>query len=297
TPPLIDISKGEKDMSDDCCRITRRIAKVLGADKFPFDLPESFRNVNGKEPKQIKIDDYAESFGYLLDRLDELIGQFDVAIDVEDTDPTTQGNQTAKVRIGNVAEGIAEIIGLIYGVGMNTKIASEGTVKALVGISLIQKVMTEIDASIEEIVDHLEIPIKETEREIPLQITPESQNIDAFLKDSKFKVKVIERLEGKKHPTIQDQLDILLQAATIIKARGFKKLDHRIDIGQQLMDELSNQLRNSDALKHKKDGTFDDFIETVQDNFRNYKSSDNVVDTEKDDNPKIIKMESLKKEG
>lgn len=296
-----------RDMNE-CCdasiSLMRKIAKVLGCSddnkRFPFQLPESFRNIEGNEPKQTDIDDYPEAFGYLLDRIDELIGQFNIDIEIEDTDPTTKGNQTAKISIGNISEGIAEIIGLIYGLGMSQKIGTEASVKSLITLGMIQRTITEIDAVTEEIFDHLEIPMKEVEREIDLEFTPGVKNFDAFFKPSKERVKVPERLNGKNAPTLQDQMDILIQAATIIKSRGFKKVNPYQDIGAQVMGNLASGLLDKYVLKNSEDPNapenpeskkkeWDEFIEDVEENFRDYEKP-GEIDLEKSDNPKIIKL-------
>jgi hypothetical protein len=284
----------------DCCKMIEEIYDVIRPDKFVFKLPESFRTIDGNEPKNKDIDDYPEAFGYLLDRIDELIGQFNIDIEIEDTDPVTQGNQTAKISIGNISEGIAEIIGLIYGLGMSQKIGTEASVKSLITLGMVQRTITEIDAVTEEIFDHLEIPMKEVEREIDLEFTPGVKNFDAFFKPSKERVKVPERLEGKNTPTLQDQMEVLLQAATIIKSRGFKKIDPYKDIGAQVMGNLASGLIDRYVLKNSPDNPdappdstkksdFDDFIKDVEENFKDYEKP-GEIDLEKSDNPKIVKL-------
>jgi len=296
-----------KDMNE-CCdasiSLMRKIAKVLGVEegrsRFPFKIPESFISIDGNEPKEIDIDDYPDAFGYLLDRIDELIGQFNIDIEIEDTDPTTKGNQTAKISIGNISEGIAEIIGLIYGLGLSQKVGTEAAVKSLISLGMVQKVITEIDAVTEEIFDHLEIPMKEVEQEIDLEFTPGVKNFDAFFKPSKERVKVPERLQGKNSPTLQDQMDVLIQAATIIKSRGFKKVDPYADIGAQVMGNLASGLIDKYVLKNSPDNPdappdstkksdFDDFIKDVEENFKDYEKP-GEIDLEKSDNPKIVKL-------
>lgn len=291
-------------MSDDCCEEIKEMINefydVIRPDKFAFKLPESFRTIDGNEPKNKDIDDYPEAFGYLLDRIDELIGQFNIDIEIEDTDPVTQGNQTAKISIGNISEGIAEIIGLIYGLGISQKIGTEASVKSLITLGMVQRTITEIDAVTEEIFDHLEIPMKEVEREIDLEFSPGVKNFDAFFKPSKERVKVPERLQGKNAPTLQDQLDILIQAATIIKSRGFKKVNPYQDIGAQVVGNLASGLLDKYVLNNSEDpnktpdpnkkSDFDDFIDDVQENFKKYEKP-GEVDLEKSDNPKIIKLE------
>ncbi|MGL5132411.1 MAG: hypothetical protein ACRC78_07780, partial [Planktothrix sp.] len=284
---------------------TAKIAKVLGVEngnsRFPFKLPESLRNVNDTEPQEIDIDDYPEAFGYLIDRIDELVGQFNIDIEIEDTDPVTKGNQKAKISIGNISEGIAEIIGLIYGLGMSQKIGTEASVKSLITLGMVQRTITEIDAVTEEIFDHLEIPMKEVEREIDLEFSPGVKNFDAFFKPSKERVKVPERLQGKNAPTLQDQLDILIQAATIIKSRGFRKVNPYQDIGAQVVGNLASGLLDKYVLNNSPDdpnkppdpdkkSDFDEFIDDVQENFKKYEKP-GEVDLEKSDNPKIIKLE------
>ncbi|HEY9863143.1 MAG TPA: hypothetical protein V6D21_03090 [Candidatus Obscuribacterales bacterium] len=297
-PPLYHNKKPKMD--DNCCEMIEEIYEVLQPRKFPFKLPESLRNIGGNEPKETDIDDYPEVLGYFLDRIDELIGQFDIDIEIQDTDPTTKGNQTTKIYIGNISEGIAEIIGLIYGLGMSQKIGTEAAVKSLISLGMVQKVVTEIDAVTEEIFDHLEIPMKEVEREIDLEFSPGVKNFDAFFKPSKERVKVPERLKGKNAPTLQDQLDVLIQAATIIKSRGFKKVDPYQDIGAQVVGNLASGLldkyvlNNSDNPNNPPDpnkkSDFDEFIDDVQENFKKYEKP-GEIDLEKSDNPKIIKLE------
>lgn len=123
-PPVPPRPRGDDDVCN-CEELEDMIAQIylkVGVPDFPFQVPQT---IYGRSDKVSKLKSIPEIFAWLTYQMDALVGEWPVAIEIEDTDPTKKGNQRFRADIPNVAEGIAELFGLAYKTDTQTDILTE----------------------------------------------------------------------------------------------------------------------------------------------------------------------------
>lgn len=90
--------------------LLKRIAARLGTQDYPIKTPQWLvTNQGGGTATHQSLTQF--NF-WLMRQIDALIGEFPVTIDIEDADPTKDGDQKKQVKLYNLAESVAEIYGL-----------------------------------------------------------------------------------------------------------------------------------------------------------------------------------------
>ncbi|MGC9384892.1 MAG: hypothetical protein ACP5D6_09855, partial [Kosmotogaceae bacterium] len=160
------------------------------------------------------IRDYADAYAYRFDIDDERWGQFQIPIEVKDIDPTTEGDQTEKIKLSNLAEAIAELFGLVYTLVQQSAIISDVTVKTLVESGNTRITALRAGHDIEELIEYIGFASKEVKKKVKTQFSPEGQGFDEFLKPSQQEFKYTQNTEKK---TLQEDLQLILEAGKIIR--------------------------------------------------------------------------------
>jgi hypothetical protein len=269
---------------DECCRdsikLLRQIHKRLGVNKFPGELPSTIiqeveKGQPATEPVQEKIEDFADLLMWMFQRDDERWGQWQIQIDVKDTDLTKEGDQGKQIKFPNLAESIAEMEGQLLSLQAN--------VAALVAIStrnLCESGMGRQEAikaylASMAIAKYMNFPYDESDIEMPSTFTPKAESIDELIKESIIHVKGIEYTNKE---TQRDILLDLLQAAAITRAVHWRQVDPKKDIKSQILEsikgsaDLSEKLENplakeDDPSKPKHSKDWEDFLDQVEDGF------------------------------
>lgn len=124
-PYLPPPQESPEDFTMKCCKnqrdqeaLLRKIAKAVGTEDFPVNAPRYLTDTSGG----VSIKSIPRFQRYIVEQLDALIGQFPLEVEIQDVDPTQQGNQTERVKLPNLAETLGEIYGLL------TKTAVDGDV-------------------------------------------------------------------------------------------------------------------------------------------------------------------------
>ena len=99
------------------------IYKTVGCEQFPVSLPDTLIETGSNA--QTERQDIPAMMGWLIEQIDAVTGQFPIEIEVEDTDPTTEGNQTQKVSLPNIAETMAELYGLALKGGISADLHTD----------------------------------------------------------------------------------------------------------------------------------------------------------------------------
>ncbi|MGL6342334.1 MAG: hypothetical protein ACRC80_24700, partial [Waterburya sp.] len=130
--------------------ITRAAAVIfarLGLDDFPCKVPEDItldlEAVNSEDlleklaTRTIDIPTQSQFNSWQFRQLDAILGRFPIRIDIEDNDLIQTGSQTARIRLPNVAETLAELTGKV--------LQNDAKVNAIIGIAMRLLVETATD--------------------------------------------------------------------------------------------------------------------------------------------------------
>ncbi len=224
---------------------------VSGVDTYPVIVPKDI--ASGKDDYET-ITNNAEAFSYLFRCISQLVGEFPIEIEIQDTNLTQSGNQKQKITIPNMAEGIAELLGG----SLNTQLYSQ----ALISVAfktLMQTTKNTIGVSVTQdyakaCAEYFGFEHKEITRKLKVPFNPNEENISKALEDSEIKYESIELTDKK---DLNDYLHDLLQAAAIIKGANFKKFNTN-----NLTKEVKEYLKS--LLDENSEATEDNWREFIQ---------------------------------
>ncbi|BAZ31148.1 hypothetical protein NIES4074_36200 [Cylindrospermum sp. NIES-4074] len=263
---------------------------------FVFDRMNTGNILQKKTPR--KIESLGAMIAWLAENIDAMVGEFPIPITIEDTDVTEAGNQSSTVIIPNIAEGMAELIGLV----ITSKTEGAATLKAalntLIETGSIHQGLAVSNDYLEAIIEFLAFKQKHVKKKVGLAMTPNKSNIDEILKPSEFEYKTLEN--GDKDD-IRDLLYPLMEVAAMYRAQNFRNLGTSdpksklteildgINIGDATKKAASILKTDEEIRKAQEEGKeppentsksdFDRFIEDAELGFNNALGSDDPAST------------------
>lgn len=221
----------------------RNVKKVVGYDEFPVRMPESLidkdegfignliPNAPVEEPNLAKL------LARFIRYFDEIMGQWEIPIEIKDTDPNEPGDQPKGVRLKNVAEALADLYAvMIDSYVINQQLLQVGS-KNLIETGLTKQNVVQNYYALLCLIDFFGFKYKEIDAKVPLSFKVGEEKYEDFIKESEQTIKVFDvDVNDKNVVTYKDDMAVLKHAASIIKAVYFRKLDHKGDMKQQLID-------------------------------------------------------------
>jgi hypothetical protein len=256
------------------------LAKIVGVDDYPITAPDSLL---GDDKKETKLESIPQTLVYLLKNLDGLVGQFPLEIEIKDSNLIQSGDQKKTIKIPNLSEGIAELVGLaVQGDGYNQALLNLGF-KGIVQSS--KNAISGVVAQdyLVAIADYLGFEQKDIKRELEFLITPDKTELTDALKHSKQSFKSVELTDKK---DLNDYFVDLLQAAAIIKGSHFQKFKST-GLEGQLVSYLKN-LKNEGT--NLSDDDWRKFLNNVELGYpdKPTKEKDMPYNRNKSERPRII---------
>jgi len=275
---------------DQCCRdilkLLRETHKRLGISKFPGQLPSTIiqevpnEGEEPAEPSQVPIEDFVDLLNWQFERDDERWGQREIQIDIKDSDITKEGDQKKQIKFPNLAESIAEFEGQLLSIMTNVDALVALQVKNLAESGMARQEAIKGYLASKAIIKYMAFKSSEVDIPVPMTFTAGAETISELLKESEGHIKGTDYVEKE---TLRDVYLDLLQAAAIIRAVHWQRINTKTDTKLQLLNILKGsvdlaasiakpQNPNGDAgsgetFNPEKD--FEDFIDSVEDGFRN----------------------------
>lgn len=153
-----------------------------GLHRLPAKVPRSLTGDRSRND-QTKIEDMLSWQEWEIKQLDALTGQFSVKIEVTD-----DADQTATVEFKNLAEGLAEIAGLLLGTAADADLAANLALRATLEASKAGNAAIIGQDYIKAIAQYLGFKGNEVERKVKSTITPGKTKKDEILKESEQKI-------------------------------------------------------------------------------------------------------------
>jgi hypothetical protein len=286
--PLPNPPPRKRNKMDECCKenlkFLRAIYTGLGIAKFPGKLPATIiqevpkKGEQPAEPPQVPIKDFVDLLDWQFRRDDERWGQWVVQIDVKDTDITKEGDQGKQVKFPNLAESIAEIEGQILSLTANVDALVALQVKNLAESGMARQEAIKGYLAAKAIIKYMAFKSSEIDVPIPMTFTAGAETISELLKESEGHIKGTDYSEKE---TLRDVFLDLLQAAAIVRAVHWQKINTKSDTKSQLLKILKGSVDLASTIANPKKSTdgegkefdsvqnFEDFIDSVEDGFRN----------------------------
>ena len=243
--------------SDTCCpqndKLLKAILKVVKENKkrigeFPAEVPDS---LVAEQPTPIEIKSIADFISYAIIQMDALVGQFPIEMEIADFDLTKQGDQPKEIKLPNIAETLAEIMGLLCVLKMESQVNVETGIKGLIEAGQTKQAATiSADVALANS-EYLGYNLKKISKEIALSFTPGKEKLDEFLKEKKIDYATYENGESN---DLKDSLAPLLQMAAMYRAQNYVNLaSDAAQTASQLRGILESPDKIAEEIKKQSD--------------------------------------------
>ena len=255
-----------------------KLSEIVGVENYPITVPESFitEYTSDGNPIQVKtkeLNSLTEFLHWYVERFDELMGQWEVPIEIKDNDPTTPGDQPQRLKLPNLAESIGEIMQLLLQISVDSELHTNMLTRGLIEAAQDKQQNFITYKAIFSIVEYLGFKFNDVLAEMPLSIQPSAKTFDKLLQNTTVKVPTIDYDEKF---NLQADLMRMRKMASILDSVYYRKIDVNRDIKQQIMknilglgDLVSNINEDQD------DEDFEKFLKDVETGFT---STPNVGD-------------------
>ena len=223
-------------------KIVKQNKKAIGYDNYPVTLPQSFIRTDGREKGSEKIESLTSFFAWYVQRFDEIVGEFEIPIEVEDSDLLKEGSQTVKFKLPNIAEAIAELFLMVMNINITNEVNLNVAMRTLAEAGADKQQNFKSAMMLDAIVEYLGFSYKDVVQKLPLTFTPGEEILTRILKETEVDVSVVEYDDNM---NLQRALFELLQSAAIVRAKHWKQVDPKKDIKSQV---LSTLLQNKDLI-------------------------------------------------
>lgn len=268
--PQPPISNPMNDCS--CSEDTQRIMAVL-LKKYIGDIPNSptevanFRWENGKKPATLKLSNIQEILEYQIKNNDEILGHWDLPIEIEDADPNKKGNQKEIIYVPNIAEAFGEMYGLLIKINNAGDLNSKIGIRTLTQVANNAQVLLKVYHYCKTILESLNIGFRNKSEKLKIGCNLKANDFDEIAEPSEIKVPVV---APKFDWNIKAVFHDLLHAASIIRAIHWRQINPNSDIKSQLDSRIRSQ-ENTEGEEIKED--FDAWANRLQRGF----SEENVT--------------------
>jgi hypothetical protein len=254
-----------------------QIKKGIGVDGLPASVPDQIAKEN---PGQMMIGSLAELHLWQVQQLDGVMGRWPQQIPI----PTPAG--PVNVGMPNMAEAVAEMIGMMVSQQVTATQILNTSSRALVqaGSATQQAHLAHLVAKANA--EFLGYESRPTEVDMPMAFSPGLDITDGLLNESTQKIRGFENTDGQDIKAIFAEL---LQAAAIIRAVYWRKLDPRGDLRKQLKDQLRGQSEFIDqaAAGNGDDSDWEAYLRAVEEGFRGATGEDNPYNRRPEEGPQI----------
>ncbi len=234
-----------------------QIKKGIGVDGLPASVPDQIAKQN---PGQIMINSLAELHLWQVQQFDGVMGRWPQQIPI----PTPTG--TVNVGMPNMAEAVAEMVGMMVSQQVTAAQILNTSSRAMIqaGSATQQAHLAHLTAKANA--DFLGFESRANAVDMPLAYTPGANPFDGLLQESTAKIQGFENTDGQDLKSI---LAELLQAAAIIRAVYWRKLDPRGDLKTQIRQNIRGQGDFIDeAAAGGNDDAWAEYLRQVEQGFR-----------------------------
>ena len=261
-PPKMECCPGQANND----ALLKLILKRIGT--LPVQVPASYLTKNGVQPAQTKqIESLVEFTAWFAERFDEVMGEFEITIQVNDPDDDKK-NHT--VRLPNLAEAVAEMFAMMVHANMNNDLILNIVNRSLIEAGQIKQAEFKTFSALNAVIDYIGFHGETGIEEMPLTFKPGELSFSKLLKESTQDVSII-KYTGKE--TLGATLQTLLQAAAIIRAMHYRKTPgNQTNIASTIKNDLLGLLGDSGGNLSDQVKTFINNVEKVYDGIDNQPS-------------------------
>nr|MCC5641207.1 hypothetical protein [Nostoc sp. CHAB 5844] len=220
-------------------QLLRLILKRIGP--LPAAVPNSLVKKNSGTRQ---IESLAQYIAYSVIQTNAQFGQFPQEIKIKDADLTQQGDQQQTVTMPNLAEAIAEIVGLLLVLRSESAANLVATVNAMIEAgSAKQSAILASDYGAAN-AEFLGYKGKQIERQVPFTFVPGEAQLDKMLKAGEVKVKGWDNADKN---DLNDLVAPILEMAAMYRAANFRNVGTSNPL-TKIKEILEGAVKLSDAV-------------------------------------------------
>ncbi|MEC4806680.1 MAG: hypothetical protein SAJ12_09000 [Jaaginema sp. PMC 1079.18] len=249
----------EGNLSDRLDKLERkldRVCELLGDADFPVKVPECLTD---EKEKIVEKTNLPQLISWQTLQLDALMGQFPICIKIKDADLDEEGDQEREIKIPNIAEGLAELLGqaasgaIIGGTTLNV------ATRCLIEAGYAKKIATQNYFYHEATADYMGYEIEEGYEPVAFSFDPcQVEDLEKALQATEQPVPCV-RFKQKDNNDLPATLEQLLRAAAIIHGVFFNPVNPNNPKGTFKQDLT--------ALDREDESEFDDFTRDTEKGF------------------------------
>jgi hypothetical protein len=254
-----------------------QIKKGIGVDGMPVSVPDQIAKQN---PGQLTLGSLAELHLWQVEQLDGVMGRWPQQIPI----PTPAGS--VNVGMPNMAEAVAEMVGMMVSQQVTAAqiLNTSSRTLAQSGSATQQAHLAHLTAKANA--DFLGYESRSTAVDMPLAYTPGKDPFDGMLQESTAK---IQGFENSDKQDIKQIFAELLQAAAIIRAVYWRKLDSKGDLKKQIQRNIKGGADFIDqaAAGDGNDSDWEAYLQQVEEGFRSATGDANPYGRNASEGPQI----------
>lgn len=259
-------------MNEQCCEDIKKLLKIVLKQQgnFPARVPDLFTKQN---PQMIKKESLLEVLLWQTKQLDALLGNYPIKVEIEDSDLTQAGNQGKKIELPNIAETLAEILGLLLVMQTESSANLDISFKALAEAGQAKKAATIASEFSGANAEFLGYKLEQKKKKMKMLFDPTKEKLDEALVPTEMEYIGYENTDRS---DFNDYLRRLLEAAAIIKAVHFVKVKDAGDLYRRMGIDVAALENKFDENKQE---DFDVFTEQAEQGFTNVAGSSTPPET------------------
>jgi hypothetical protein len=227
-------------------QLLRLILANIGT--IPQNVPATFLTKNSVQPTaQVTINSLTDFMAWQATRLDEVLGEFEIRVQVSHPDIKNKKTVTDTITLPNLAEAVAELFTVITDMATSVQIILNITNRMIIEVGTLKTSEFRNYNAVLSIIDYLGFNYTQSVDNVPLLHTPGATNFVDLLQEFQQNTDYIKYEDSN---TLTSALQSLLQAAAIIRAVHYRKLpDDNTNMVETLKRDLSMMLDNRGDLQ------------------------------------------------
>ncbi|OKH47294.1 hypothetical protein NIES2101_23945 [Calothrix sp. HK-06] len=214
--------------------LLRLIARRIGVNDYPVSVPKILTDRNQGIDT---IENLTRLISWLGKNLDALCGMFPIKIKIKDADIDQEGDQAKEINIPNIAEGIAELLGLSLILRAESDANLNATIRTLTEAGAAKQAAIIATDYGKANAEFLAYKGTQVDREIPFTFKPGEPRLDKMLVNATVNVK---GWDNDDKEDIKDLFTPLLELAAQYRAANYRNLGTS-DIKESLIKTLTKK--------------------------------------------------------
>ncbi len=259
-----------------------KLSKIVGVDEYPASLPASLISkdegfLGNLIPNANKeIPNLTQFLAWYVERFDEIMGQWEIPIEIKDSDPSKPGDQPLGVKLPNMAEAIAEIFTLALQTNLNSETLLNFAVRTAAETVTDKQQNFITYKLLQSMAEWAGYKQKEIKLKMPILFSLGKTRYDEILNESEIDVACVDFDEKF---GLGADLMRFREAVAILQANYKKKVDPNGDVKGQILKHLLDTFATVNKVSGEDDDKdFEKFLTDVENGFINTPGANNTTE-------------------